>query len=189
MCTVVALAAAAALLSVERATYVVIARWPAWFRAVCAREPVARLGNPVAIVERLFYAFKLVQAGVFFAWWAAHGSLVPTATPLGPRGLALVTIVLGQALNAAVFYRLGRVGAFFGDRLGYRTAWCEGFPFSVMAHPQYVGAVLTIWGLFLLMRFPDDDWFLIPTVETVLYGAGALLEGRPSRAAPRCAAT
>lgn len=173
-----ALAVAAVLLSVERATYVAIARWPDWFRALCARR---RLGDPVAVVERLFYAFKAVQGGVFIGWWAAHGPLLPLAAPLGVRAVALAIIVVGQVLSAVVFYRLGRVGAFFGDRLGHRTAWCDGFPFSLIAHPQYVGAVLTIWGVFLLMRFPHDDWLLIPALETVYYAVGAVLEGTPPR--------
>ena len=177
-----ALALAAALLAAERAAYVAIARWPKWFRALCERGPLARLGEPVAVVEWLFYGFKVVQALVFLAWFAAHGSLVPSTDEPGARALALAVIAAGQVLNIAVFYRLGRVGAFFGDRLGYRTPWYDGFPFSLVAHPQYVGAVLTIWGLFLLVRFPGSDWFLIPLVETLYYAGGAVLEGRPPHA-------
>jgi methylene-fatty-acyl-phospholipid synthase len=137
----------------------------------------------VAVVERLFYAFKLLQAGVFLAWCVAHDPLVSPVEPLAARALGLALIVTGQVLSVGVFYRLGRVGAFFGDRLGCPTRWCEGFPFSLAAHPQYVGAVLTIWGVFLLLRFPADDWFRIPLLETVYYWAGAVLEGRPPRPA------
>ena len=48
----------------------------------------------------------------------------------------------------------------------------------MVAHPQYVGAVLTIWGFFLVMRFPHADWFLLPAVETVYYSVGAYFEAR-----------
>jgi phosphatidyl-N-methylethanolamine N-methyltransferase len=50
------------------------------------------------------------------------------------------------------------------------------FPYSVLSHPQYVGAVLTIWGLFLMLRFPAADWYLLPLLETVYYAAGSCLE-------------
>jgi hypothetical protein len=48
-----ALLLAGALLAVERACYVWIARAPRSFRAWTARPSVAWLGDPVAIVEKL----------------------------------------------------------------------------------------------------------------------------------------
>jgi hypothetical protein len=36
--------------------------------------------------------------------------------------------------------------------------------------------VLTIWGFFLGMRFPHDDWFMLPVLETLYYAVGAQLE-------------
>jgi hypothetical protein len=36
--------------------------------------------------------------------------------------------------------------------------------------------VLSIWGFFLLMRFPHGDWYVIPALESVYYLAGAYLE-------------
>jgi methylene-fatty-acyl-phospholipid synthase len=187
--TAAALVVAALVLSVERACYVAIARAPESFRARCARPDVARFGPPLAIVEKLFYAFKVIQAAVFAAWCAVHagGSLRPTCDVPVVLALASGAIVVGQTLSLAVFYRLGRTGAFFGDRLGYQVPWCDAFPFSLLAHPQYVGAVLTIWGVFVVMRFPGDDWYLLPAVETVLYAVGAALEERPRGAAPRSA--
>jgi hypothetical protein len=46
----------------------------------------------------------------------------------------------------------------------------------VLRHPQYVGTVLAIWGLFLAVRFPHDDWYVLPVLETVYYAAGAYFE-------------
>jgi len=82
----------------------------------------------------------------------------------------------GQALNVSVFHRLGKIGVFYGNKLGYRIPWSRKFPFSCLKHPQYVGALLTIWGFFLVMRFPYDDWYLLPVLETVYYGFGAYFE-------------
>jgi len=48
-----------------------------------------------------------------------------------------------------------------------KIPWCGAFPFSIVAHPQYVGTVLTIWGVFLILRFPHGDWLVLPALETL----------------------
>jgi methylene-fatty-acyl-phospholipid synthase len=172
------LAIAAILLGVERVCYVWILRAPDAFRRWCARPTVARLGEPIEVVRTLFYGFKGLQLSVFLGWCYVHGhgALAPPGRDPVALAVAGATIVAGQILNWSVFYRLGAVGAFFGDRLGHDVRWCREFPFSLLSHPQYVGAVLTIWGLFVLMRFPRDDWYVLPALETLYYLAGAYLE-------------
>jgi len=173
-----ALLIAAPLLALERACYVWIARAPRSFSRWCARPAVARLGEPIDVVRALFLTFKVLQSAVFAGWCLAHGDF-PTVSESGVAvAVGAVLVAVGQTLSALVFYRLGRVAVFFGDRLGYEVAWCEAFPFSVLAHPQYVGSVLTIWGFFLGVRFPHDDWFVLPLLETVYYTLGASLENR-----------
>ena len=169
--------AAAVALAPERLCYAWIARAPHAFQAWCARPSVAWLGEPILIVRRFFYGFKIVQLSVFASWWLA-GLREPL--PVSPDDAALAVgvalVATGQLLNVSVFYRLGATGVFYGDRLGYTVPWCRDFPFSLMAHPQYVGTVLSIWGLFLALCFPQDDWFVIPALETVYYVVGARLE-------------
>ena len=70
----------------------------------------------------------------------------------------------------------GNNGVFYGNRFGYETHWVKDFPFSLLKHPQYVGAVLSIWGFFIAMRFPRPDWYLLPCLETVYYFLGAYFE-------------
>ena len=41
---------------------------------------------------------------------------------------------------------------------------------------DYVGTLLTIWGGFMLVRFPHDDWYALPILETLYYLAGMWLE-------------
>lgn len=169
---------AALLLSLERICYVWAWRHTASFRRFCARPAVARWGEPVEILERLFYAFKAIQFGVFVAWWWAFGggALRPASATLVPLVTGATLIAIGQTLNVAVFHRLGRVGVFYGNRLGHAVPWCTGFPFSVFPHPQYLGTVLSIWGLFVVMRFPAADWAVLPALETLYYAAGSRLE-------------
>jgi phosphatidyl-N-methylethanolamine N-methyltransferase len=176
--SVVALAIAAVLLAPERACYIIIARTPDVFLRLSARWRWTRRGGPTAVVERLFWVFKGLQFSVFIAWCAIHAGEFPIPVLSDPVvvGLVAVLVIAGQTLVIATFYRLGRTGVFFGDQLGYAVRRCEDFPFSMLAHPQYVGTLLTIWGGFVLMRFPHDDWYALPALETVYYLAGIWLE-------------
>jgi methylene-fatty-acyl-phospholipid synthase len=183
---------AGVLLIPERACYVWIARAPEAFRRACATPVVARLGEPVAIVRKLFYGFKALQLAVFASWCYEYGGPALAVTD-NARAISLgaALVVAGQILNLSAFYRLGLVGIFYGDRLGYTLPWCRAFPFSWLSHPQYVGAVFTIWGVFLAARFPHEDWPVLPALETVYYVASTWLENggrRPQRAGPPVAA-
>jgi len=173
-----ALAIAAVLLATERACYVVIARRPDLFLALHTRLDPRRTSSAVRFVERLFFAFKGLQFGVFIAWCYVHGGRFPFPAPHGPFVLSLAWGLAGagQVLVVSTFYRLGRTGVFFGDQLGYAVPRCRAFPFSLLAHPQYVGTLLTIWGGFMLVRFPHTDWWALPLLETVYYLGGMWLE-------------
>ena len=167
---------AAVALSLERICYVWIWRAPDAFRAFCARLGVA--GQPVDVVQKLFYGFKGLQLAVFVGWCSWYGSVLPlslrgSAVLLGIGGVLIIT---GQILNLGVFYRLGKAGVFYGNKFGHEIPWCRKFPFSLLKHPQYIGTVCSIWGFFLIMRFPHDDWYLLPSLETVYYILGAYFE-------------
>ena len=89
------------------------------------------------MLARLFVAFKVLQCLVFVGWWFAHGDwLRPTATEPGPVLFGALMVVAGQILNVSVLVRLGRVGVFYGSRLGETVPWRAGFPFSWLRHPQ-----------------------------------------------------
>ena len=168
---------AAGLLSMERLCYIAIWREPRRFEAWCARFISPMWNDPVSALKRLFVGFKALQLAVFMAWCYVHGSgsLTPAA-PLAGVVAGGFLLILGQLLNASVFYQLGSTGVFYGNRFGHPVRWCLGFPFSHLRHPQYVGTVLSIWGFFLIMRFPNPDWIALPILETVYYALGAWLE-------------
>jgi methylene-fatty-acyl-phospholipid synthase len=173
-----ALCGVAALLSLERLCYVWIWRAPEAFRACCDHPGVAWLGTPVEVVQKLFYGFKAIQVTVFVGWCYVYGhsALWPPSAGAWALGLGGALLVVGQILNVSVFYRLGKVGVFYGNKFGYAIPWCDAFPFSLLAHPQYAGTLLSIWGFFLIMRFPHDDWYLLPILETLYYVLGAYFE-------------
>jgi methylene-fatty-acyl-phospholipid synthase len=169
-------AAVAVLLAVERVAYVWVWQYPASFAALC-RRIAKQSPDPVTVLEILFNGFKLVQITLFLGWCYLHPN--PALWPAGsavPLAAGAALIVIGQVLNFSVFYRLGSVGVFYGNRFGYEVPWCTEFPFSLMDHPQYVGALLSIWGLFIALQFPRHDWYAIPLLESVYYAIGAYLE-------------
>ena len=164
----------ALLLSLERVFYIWVRRHPETFSALCRRPALRFLGTPVDGVQRFFYVFKVIQIGVFLLWCGYFGD--GTIGPAWPMAAGSVLILVGQVLNFSVFYRLGKVGVYYGSRFGHEVPWCRDFPFSLLKHPQYVGAIVSIWGFFLIMRFPHGDWFVLPVLETVYYALGAHYE-------------
>jgi len=168
----------ALLLSLERLCYAWAWMQPNSFLELCA-APMRPAGfEPTEVLEGLFYLFKVIQACVFAYWCLrfGHGQLWPIEAPAPILVVGGLLILVGQALNVSVFRRLGKTGVFYGVRFGYQVPWVEGFPFSLLKHPQYVGTVLSIWGFFMIMRFPNDDWIVLPALETLYYALGARCE-------------
>lgn len=163
---------AAVLLSLERICYVWVWRHPQTFRTASSED------GPVDTLRSLFYGFKALQCAVFVGWCYIYGdgSVWPAAPDVNAVAIGGMLVAAGQMLNASVFYRLGPVGVFYGNRFGYQVPWVRGFPYSLFDHPQYVGAVLSIWGLFLMLRFPHADWCVLPMLETIYYALGARYE-------------
>ena len=171
-------AGAAVLLSVERICYLWAWHAPESFRRMCERLGLNGPDRAVDGLRVLFYAFKLLQVGVFVAWWAVHGRGVLWPPPGPPWAIAFGAALLaaGQLLNVTVFHRLGTTGVFYGNRFGFEVQWCRAFPYSWLEHPQYVGAILSIWGCFSIMRYPQPDWYVLPSLETLYYALGARFE-------------
>jgi methylene-fatty-acyl-phospholipid synthase len=169
---------AAAALSIERVAYIWISRQPTAFTRLIALAPWLGRMEATDAIATMFCAFKLLQGSVFLGWCLVHARAGAPCMTGGPETLAAgaALVGIGQLLNARVFGLLGRSGVFYGHQFGTQPRWQTAFPFSVMRHPQYVGVCLSIWGLFLVMRFPYPDWWVLPAVETAYYAAGSALE-------------
>lgn len=178
------------VLALERAAYGIIWHRPDAFRRLCRRLAPGR--DAVEALAVLFAGFKALQAAVFVGWWVAHGGgLARASDDTAPLAAGVLLIAMGQVLNLAVFARLGPTGVFYGNRLGHAVPWRAGFPFSWVRHPQYVGTVLSIWGCFVVVRYPAPDWAALPLLETVYYALSALVEherDRPALTGPRAPA-
>jgi methylene-fatty-acyl-phospholipid synthase len=157
-------------LSLERLFYGVV-----WHRPKAVAKLAKELNKEGQEPEFILSAvsmFKLVQIAVFGAWYYLHfGVGVPPNMPTVPVALlSLAALAWGQVLNLFVWYRIGTNGVCYGIKYGRSVPWCTQFPYSVMQHPQYTGAILTVWGMFgLLASSAPKDWFAIPLMETGLY--------------------
>ena len=174
----IAILLAAVLLLFERVTYVLVWRMPERFRRLVASGVVLGQREPVDALRSLFVGFKIIQIGVFLGWcWYFGEGGIPLPTGDGLALLAgAILLVVGQLLNVSVFWRLGKVGVFYGNRLGHEVPWVAGFPFSVVPHPQYLGTLVSIWGFFLIMRHPYPDWLVLPLISTLYYLMAMRLE-------------
>ena len=165
------------LLSLERFFYILLCRQPGRFAALCRIPWSRRRFDPVLGVEFMFYFFKAVQLMVVVGWcFAFGGRFWPPAAGSMDITVGALLIGSGQVLSLAAFHRLGRIGVFYGGQFGYPVKWHSGFPFSWFQHPQYVGAVASIWGTMLILRYPAHDWIVLPVIETIYYWLGARLE-------------
>ena len=168
----------AGLLSLERVAYWWVWNYPNRFRDYWKRGTSVDAADPVDRMYRLFLLFKVIQLGVFFGWcmWFGQTWLPLPVAPLPVALLGAIALVFGQVLNLSVFQTLGKTGVFYGNRFGHAVEWKSGFPFSFFSHPQYAGTLLSIWGFFAIMRFPQPDWIVLPLLETIYYAIGAHLE-------------
>lgn len=173
---VIPFAVAAAALAQERLAYVWIYHRPDAFVALLRRLPTVVRPDPVVALSILFGCFKVLQAGIFGWWLWRSGARLPFASVGAPGIAGILLVVAGQFLNLTVFELLGRDGVFYGDRFGLTLPRHTEFPFSILAHPQYVGTCLSIWGLFLLTLYPEPGWYSLPLLESAYYGLGSLLE-------------
>ena len=157
-------------LSLERLFYGVV-----WHRPKAVSKLAKKFSHEQLEPEFILSAvsaFKLVQVAVFASWYYLHfGMELPPVRPTFPTVLASIcTFAIGQVLNLSVWYQIGKDGVCYGIKYGRSVPWCTSFPYNVMAHPQYTGAILTVWGMFgLLSQSAPSDWFSIPIIETVLY--------------------
>lgn len=151
--------------------------WMRFSRAVTgdSRNAVDLLAYPAGIL-------KVVQFAVTFFWYlVAAPCLDFTTLPLWRWALAAALFAGGQALNMGIYSKIGKIGVYYGYKLGQKDKcpWVEGFPFNVCSNPQYVGAALTIWSSTALLYTPahgvNGIWEMT-LFWTLLYVVSAFVE-------------
>lgn len=151
-----------------------------WFQPHLFRA-LAGPCRPVQVFAAVASVLKLVQ-GLAVAAWLLEKSPVPwkkwpeRISALQWCGFALL-VGVGQALNVSLYRAIGMRGVYYGTKLGEEVPWHDGYPFTIVAHPQYVGSVLTLWGGYLLLaRVAPPGACLLLAFWSSLYLLTALSE-------------
>jgi methylene-fatty-acyl-phospholipid synthase len=152
------------LLSLQNLSYTFVWIRPKLFSQICKRPPFNKLGTPVDAMVAVFFANKVIQFVAPFLWYASVAPL-PSLSDLTwyQFGTAIQFIVIGQILNVAIYQAIGKVGVYYGTRLGRHVPWVDGFPFNLINHPQYCGVVLSAFGICVLA-------YSTPHIQAGLFG-------------------
>jgi methylene-fatty-acyl-phospholipid synthase len=173
--------------SLERLTYMYVWNYPHVWMKFCSRLPKS-FGKPCAILGNTLPCNKVIQASsVLLANYMSPMGLPRRVT--GEGGdlneyaifMGIQMFIIGQFLNWAVYATIGKKGVYYGCRLGEKVPWVEGPPFTMVVHPQYVGAILSLFGLGLVTITPwhaDHGLWLMMFMQYGLYVATMYVEDK-----------
>jgi methylene-fatty-acyl-phospholipid synthase len=122
--------------------------------------------NEVRFISKMCLFFKMYQLSIFYLYFITYG------IHLNFNLLGTLLILKGQLLNLYCFYLLKEEGIFYGNQYNKQLPWITTFPYNVIQNPQYVGVVISIWG----MWFNTTDPYTIPMISSVLYYIGGKVE-------------
>lgn len=88
----------------------------------------------------------------------------------------MLFIIVGQLLNLSVYDKLGLEGVYYGSQFKKLPIISE-FPYTVCSNPQYVGCVLTHYGI--LLFWPYQEVCLITLYSILWYFATTEIEKIP----------
>ena len=90
--------------------------------------------------------------------------------------LGSLFIAYGQRLNYLVYKKLGVIGVYYGNLLGYNLRWVTTYPFDQFKNPQYTGAMISLLGVFSII--PTWNILVICSYWSMLYLWLGHIEGK-----------
>lgn len=165
-----------ALLGPERLVYGFVYHFTPSFRKLAGMPSSGKAD--LTIMHALVSSFKVVQvATVLYDLLPKTGYTIPFGRMFGDSeslvrvAAGVVLVAIGQVLNVSIYQAIGSVGVHYGRELGHDVPWCEGWPFTVLSNPQYIGVVLTFWGIYMMLSptWWDVEWYAIPLVISFWY--------------------
>tara|TARA_B110000091_G_C13607898_1_gene387496 strand:- start:294 stop:731 length:438 start_codon:yes stop_codon:yes gene_type:complete len=91
-------------------------------------------------------------------------------------GIKMTFIIAGQILNLAVYDQLGLEGVYYGSQFRDLPI-IKSFPYTVCSNPQYVGCILTYYGI--LLFYPCQEVLMISLYGILWYMATTEIEKIP----------
>lgn len=149
-----------------------------WLRPNAWRKPFGdKSTDALAVVAT---GLKVLQGAACWLWLSGqrNGDLcLDFSSVQAWRWYTCAVLVgAGQTLNIGTYLTLGRTGVYYGSKLGHSIPWVNGFPFSLVSHPQYFGSALTLWGAGALASAFQPLCWNVTLYWTALYAATALIE-------------
>ena len=106
--------------------------------------------SPIFLMTLLSLLQKLIQISLIINYSIQNNTLIPYVSNFNIYNFILITI--GQILNISVYYKIGIIGVYYGNKLGYNLPWITTFPYNIgINNPQYIGCILTLFGLYPLL--------------------------------------
>jgi len=171
-----ALALYGTVLGPERLVYGFVYHYTPSFRRLAGLGEKGKAD--LTIMHSLVSTFKVVQIcavasdlGPKINWSFPLDRMLGDESSMARLALGAAFVVFGQILNVSIYKAIGSVGVHYGHELGHDVEWCTGWPFTVLRNPQYIGVVLTFWGIYLGLSpsWTDYEWFCIPLVISFWY--------------------
>lgn len=120
---------------------------------------ISILTTCILFKETFFYTWE------FYEWFSPF--------PLVFVGLLL--LLLGLQLNLSVYQKLGVSGVYYSCEMIQECKRVEGYPFTAISHPMYVGAILILLGCIFLFGAEYDYYPRPPIIIPLVYMFGLYL--------------
>lgn len=80
--------------------------------------------------------------------------------------IKVALIIIGQILNLTVYNKLGLEGVYYGGQFK-KLPMITSFPYNITPNPQYIGCMLTQYGVFLF--YPYREMLIISVYSMLWY--------------------
>ena len=106
--------------------------------------------TPLFLITFISIIQKSLQYSIIINYSIKNKTLIPYIENFNIINFLL--IIIGQILNFAVYYKIGIIGVYYGNKFGYNLPWISTFPFNIrLKNPQYIGCILTLIGMYPLL--------------------------------------
>ena len=168
-------------LSISHIIYYIIWHFPRTYMRICSNPCI----HPVDLTFSFVIIGKVLQLIICFSWYLYINNFFLDESSHFPVSFGKIVssvfcIICGQWLNSAVWNTLGVNGVCYGFKLGRPVPWITGFPFNIgVSNPQYVGSVITDFGVITLLINPitaEAGILYVFFFITVFYAFSAYIE-------------
>eukprot|EP00578_Thalassiosira_sp_NH16_P000587 CAMPEP_0181134862 /NCGR_PEP_ID=MMETSP1071-20121207/32315_1 /TAXON_ID=35127 /ORGANISM="Thalassiosira sp., Strain NH16" /LENGTH=212 /DNA_ID=CAMNT_0023221411 /DNA_START=78 /DNA_END=716 /DNA_ORIENTATION=+ len=120
------------------------------WKSLCRNNGVEVFSTLCLFLKVVLYTLYCASFPGSWAFGIDVHALLAHATNLPPTAWIFFAawMAVGQALNLGIYNAIGKVGVYYGFKMGHHVPWVTGFPFNVVSrHPQYIGSYCSFTAL------------------------------------------